>query len=243
METLLQHRSIRKFTDKAIAEEDLDLILRAAAQASNTGNMQWYSIIVTTNPALKHALCAQAHFNQNMVEQAPVLLTFCADLQRFTQWCELNNAKPEYNNFLSFYTATIDAAIAAQNACVAAEKLGLGICYLGTTNYNAQQIIDILELPALVVPVTTVVLGYAAEEAPLTGRLPQRAVVHREHYQPFSDAEIRELYAEREKESQQFVVDNAVENLAQVFTKKRYAGANNRTFTQKLLDVIAKQGF
>jgi len=243
MDSLFQHKSIRKFTGKAVAAGDLDLILRAAAQASNTGNMQWYSIIVTTDAAIKQELCSRAHFNQQMVVQAPVVLTFCADLQRFTQWCNQNNAEPEYDNFLSFYTATIDATIAAQNACIAAETLGLGICYLGTTNYNAQHIIDILQLPELVVPVTTVVLGYAAENAPLTGRLPMRAVVHRERYQKFSEQEITGIYKAREEESQQFVTENSVENLAQVFTKKRYPGKNNRAFSEALLGVIGGQGF
>lgn len=243
MDTLFQHKSIRKFTDRPVSAENLDLILRAAAQASNTGNMQWYSIIVTADAAIKQELCARAHFNQQMVAQAPIVLTFCADLQRFTQWCNLNNAQPEYDNFLSFYTASIDATIAAQNACIAAEKLGLGICYLGTTNYNAQQIIEILHLPELVVPVTTVVLGYATEEVPLTGRLPMRAVVHKERYQEFSEQEIGEIYKQREAESQQFVSENAVDNLAQVFTKKRYPGENNRVFSKALLDVIKKQKF
>lgn len=243
MNTLLQHKSIRKFTNKPVSAEDLDLILRAAAQASNTGNMQWYSIIVTTDTAIKQELCAKAHFNQQMVAQAPVVLTFCADLQRFTQWCNMHNAQPEYDNFLSFYTASIDAVIAAQNACVAAEKLGLGICYLGTTNYNAQHIINILHLPELVVPVTTVVLGYAAEEAPLTGRLPMRAVVHKERYEAFSEQEIAEIYKQREEESQQFVSENSVDNLAQVFTKKRYPGENNRMFSKALLNVIENARF
>lgn len=243
MNTLLQHKSIRKFTDKPISENDLNLILQAAAQASNTGNMQWYSIIVSTDAAIKQELCERSHFNQQMVAQAPVVLTFCADLQRFTQWCNQNNAQPEYDNFLSFYTASIDAVIAAQNACVAAEKLGLGICYLGTTNYNAQQITEILELPELVVPVTTVVMGYPAENAPLTGRLPLRAVVHKERYQKFSEQEIAELYKAREEESQQFVSENSVDNLAQVFTQKRYPGKNNVLFSKALLDAIEKARF
>jgi hypothetical protein len=126
---------------------------------------------------------------------------------------------------------------------VAAEKLGLGICYLGTTNYNAQQIKDILNLPELVVPVTTVVLGYAAEEVPLTGRLPLRAVVHRQRYEAFSEQEIIDIYKVREEESQQFVIENAVDNLAQVFTKKRYPGENNRVFSKALLAAIQNANF
>ena len=70
-----------------------------------------------------------------MVTEAPVLLTFCADFNRFNKWCLLNNAVPGYDNFLSFMTAAIDALLVAQTVCIAAEARGLGICYLGTTTY------------------------------------------------------------------------------------------------------------
>jgi nitroreductase len=245
MEILLKHTSIRKFSDKAIEPNILEAVLHAATRASNTGNMQLYSIVVTQNAETKTKLCQQAHFNQKMVQDAPVVLTFCADLHRFTAWCNQRNAEPGYDNFLSFYTASIDATIAAQNACIAAEELGLGICYLGTTNYLAQPIIDILKLPALVVPVTTVVLGYPAETPELTHRLPLDAVVHFEEYKSFSASKIDELHAYKEAldESKKFVLENEVENLAQVFTKKRYATKNNKLFSQSLLGVIQKQGF
>ena len=94
-----------------------------------------------------------------MVKQAPVVLTFCADFNRFNKWCRLRKAEPGYDNFLSFITAAIDALLVAQNVCVAAEDAGLGICYLGTTTYMADKIIEILDLPEGVVPVTTVTLG------------------------------------------------------------------------------------
>jgi len=245
MKSLFEHRSIRKFKNKAVEQTVLDNVLEAAIRASNTGNMQLYSIVVTTQADLKTQLCEKAHFNQAMVKEAPVVLTFCADLNRFTQWCELRNAEPGYDNFLSFYTASVDAVIAAQNACVAAEEQGLGVCYLGTTNYLAQPIIDILKLPKLVVPVTTVVIGYADENPELTDRLPQKAVVHNETYSEFSESSIEDLYSVKENldAMKTFVAENGVENLAQVFTQKRYSTANNKVFSQALLSVIEKQGF
>lgn len=245
MNTLFSHTSIRKFLPKEIDKEILEQILTAACRGSNTGNMQWYSIIVTKNQETKNLLCEKAHFNQQMVKNAPIVLTFCADLQRFTQWCEIHNAEPGYDNFLSLYTATIDACIAAQNACIAAEKLGLGICYLGTTNYTAESIISILKLPKLVVPVTTVVLGYPDENPELTDRLPLDAVVHYETYSLFDSNQIQFYYNEKEQMElyKKFVADNNVKNLAQVFTKKRYTTQNNKLFSQSLLDVINKQGF
>lgn len=245
MKSLFEHRSIRSYTNTAIPKDVLDTILLAAQRASNTGNMQWYSIIVTTDAKKRKQLCEQAHFNQAMVAQAPVVLTFCADLNRFTKWCNSNNAEPQYDNFLSFYTASVDAVIAAQNACIASESLGLGVCYLGTTNYTAPKIIEILNLPSMVVPVTTVVLGYAEEVPELTPRLPEQAVVHYESYTDFDSDAIARIYSEREQQadSKKFVEENGVENLAQVFTKKRYTAQNNITFSQTLLSIIESQGF
>ncbi len=243
MDSLYHRKSIRKYKDTPISDKDLESILEAAVRASNTGNMQLYSIVVTTDAGIKQQLCEQAHFNQSMVAKAPVVLTFCVDLHRFTQWCSMRNAEPGFDNFLSFYTATIDAVIAAQTACVAAESLGLGICYLGTTNYNAQNIIDILQLPPLVIPVTTVVVGYPDESPDVTHRLPMEAVVHYQTYTMPNNQTIEQWYTPKEQleESVRFVAENNVQNLAQVFTQKRYTTQNNKVFSQKLLEVLYKQ--
>jgi hypothetical protein len=180
-----------------------------------------------------------------MIAEAPVVLTFCADFNRFNKWCNQRNAEPGYDNFLSFVTASIDALLAAQNAVIAAEEHGLGTCYLGTTTYMAGKIIEVLNLPKGVVPITTVVLGYADENPGLTDRLPMRAIVHHEKYQDYSDDDINRLYAEKENmdEYKQFVVENEVENLAQVFTQKRYKKGDNLAFSKALLDVLKQQGF
>ncbi|HDP55110.1 MAG TPA: NADPH-dependent oxidoreductase, partial [Bacteroidetes bacterium] len=156
MKAILNHRSIRKYKTTPIEESILNEILQAGVRASTTGNMQLYSIVATTDNQIKEQL-APCHFNQPMVKQAPVVLTFCADFNRFNKWCQQRNAVPGYDNFLSFFTAAIDALLVAQNVCVAAEDKGLGICYLGTTTYSADKIIDVLKLPKGVVPVTTVV--------------------------------------------------------------------------------------
>src|SRR5690606_40643353 len=100
----------------------------------------------TQEPEIRTKLW-EVHFKQNMVLEAPVHLTFCADINRFNQWCQLNNAEPGYDNFLWFYNASIDAVLASQNICIEAEKNGLGICYLGSTTYMDDTIIDIMNLP------------------------------------------------------------------------------------------------
>lgn len=242
---LQNHRSVRQFKKDPIDQAILDDIIASAIQASNTGNMQIYSIIVTTKQELRDQLCEKGHFNQQMVKDAPVQLTFCADLNRFNKWCEQRNAKPGYDNFLTFLTATTDAIIAAQNACVAAERHGLGICYLGTVNYMTENISNILELPSGVVPVASIAMGYPEVLPPLTDRLPNKAVVHYETYSDFTEESIDGIYAEREasEQTKQLIEENETENLAQIFTDKRYTKANNVTFSKALLAFIEKQGF
>ena len=241
---LNQHRTIRKYTNQQIDPEILNQILETACRASNTGNMQAYSIIVTTDDELKNQL-SPAHFNQPMIREAPVVLTFCADFNRFSKWCEQRNAEPGYDNFQSFMASAIDTLIAAQTFCIAAESVGLGICYLGTTTYNAREIIDALKLPKLVVPVTTITVGYPDGLPEQTDRLSLKAMVHSETYKNFSIEDINNLYAEKENSEfyKQFVLENKKETLAQVFTDIRYSKKNNEFFSEKYLTVLKKQGF
>ena len=244
LDLLNQHRTIRKYTKQDIAPELLDSLLEAACRASNTGNMQAYSIIVTRDNDIKKQL-TPAHFNQPMITQAPVVLTFCADFNRFSKWCDQRDAKPGFDNFQSFMATAIDTIIAAQTFCIAAESVGLGICYLGTTTYNAREIIDILHLPELVVPVTTITVGYSDGLADQTDRLPLEAVVHEETYNGFSTKDIDRIYFEKENSEfyKQFVIENKKETLAQVFTDIRYSGINNEFFSDKFLNVLKEQGF
>jgi Nitroreductase len=241
---LNSRRSIRKYSDSKIEPALLNELLTAAAQSSNTGNMQTYSVVVSTDKDIKQAL-APAHFNQKMIGEAAAVLTFCADFNRFSQWCEMRNANAGYDNFESFIGAAVDAVIFAQTFAVAAESKGLGICYFGTTTYNAQEIIDVLKLPKLVMPVTTITVGYPAENPPVTDRLPLRAVVHSEKYEVFSQTEINELYIEKENNEtyKKFVKENAKETLAQVFTDVRYTKTNNEFFSKKYLEALKMQGF
>ncbi|MCK5781374.1 MAG: NADPH-dependent oxidoreductase [Flavobacteriales bacterium] len=244
IDTMLKHRTIRKYKNENISDGDLEKILEAGIRASTTGNMQLYSIVVTRDEEMKEKL-APSHFNQAMVKNAPVTLTFCADFNRFNKWCELRNAEPGYDNFLSFYTASVDAILVAQNVTLAAEEMGFGICYLGTTNYMAQQIIDTLNLPKGVVPVTTITLGVPDEEPELVDRLPLDGVVHFEEYQDYTSDDIDRIYEEKEAlpSTKQFLEENNKESLAQVFTDVRYTKTNNVAFSNALLDVLKKQGF
>ncbi len=244
MEILNKHVTIRNFKDKEIEDTLLQSILYSGTKASTTGNMQLYSIVVSKEQSQRDKLLP-LHFNQSVAKDAPVLLTFIADFNRFSKWCELRNSKPGYDNFLSFYTASIDALLVAQNVCIAAENAGLGICYLGTTTYNAAQIIDVLELPKLTFPVTTVAIGYPSEIPELTDRIPLEGIIHSEKYKDYSLNDINKLYSEKEnlEASKKFVKENGLESLAQVYTDVRYKKGDNEFFSAKMLETIKKQGF
>jgi nitroreductase len=244
MKLLNNHKTIRKYTPDPIAAKLLREVIESGCRASTTGNMQVYSIINTTDKLLKEKL-APAHFNQPMVKNAANVLTFCADFNRFKRWCELNGAKPGYDNFLSFFTAAIDALLVAQNVAVAAEHHGLGICYLGTTTYNADKIIEILNLPAGVVPVTTLTIGWPDEDPAQVDRLPIDAILHHQQYADYTNEDIKRWYSFKENlpENIKFVKENSKESLAQVFTDVRYKRADNEHFSTVLLSVLKKQGF
>ena len=244
LKTIMEHRTIRKYKSDAIDEKTLNTILEAGSRASTTGNMQVYSIVVTRDLELRKQLCG-VHFGQKMVEEAPVVLTFCADFNRFNKWCSQRDAEPGYDNYLSFFTGAIDALLAAQNVCIAAENFGLGICYLGTTTYQADKLVDILKLPTGVVPVTTVVMGYPADVPALVDRLPLKGIIHNDVYQDYTEAQIDEIYAEKEAlpEMLELLKANDLPNLAKIFVEKRYTKKDNVHFSKAYLAAIEKQGF
>lgn len=245
IDILKNRRSIRKYTTQDISESLLNELLEVATRASNTGNMQLYSVVVTRDQANKEKL-APAHFNQPMITTAPVVLTFCADANRFVKWTEQRKAVAGFDNLQTFIASTIDAMLFAQAFCDAAEEKGLGICYLGTTAYNADKIIEALSLPRLVVPIVTVTVGYPALPLPdQVERLPLAAVIHQEQYVDYTPAAIDELYQEKEslEVNKQFVKENDKETLAQVFTDVRYTKKNNEYFSEVLFKVLKGQGF
>ncbi len=241
---LFQHRSIRKYKSTPIAEDVLSDVLSAATRASTTGNMQLYSLVVTRSEELRAEL-SPCHFNQPMVKQAPCTVTVCADINRFTKWCEQRDAEPVYDNFAWFVNASIDALLAAQNLCVQAEAHGLGICYLGTTIYTAKRIVEVLKLPKGVIPITTVVMGYPDEQPELTDRLPLEGVVHFETYSDYTPEQIDQIWEQRESSplTAKLLEDNNLPNLAQVFTKNRYKAQDNIAISHSYFEILKEQGF
>lgn len=247
MDTLKTRRTVRSYADRDVEAALLRELLETAMRSSNTGNMQAYSVVVSRSEAVKQAL-APLHFNQAQVTTAPVVLTFCADFNRFSKWCAQRKAEPSYGNVQSFVAAAIDAVILAQTFCVAAEAAGLGICYLGTTTYTAKGISEALRLPKLVLPVVTLSVGYPVEEAaakPLSDRLPLDGILHEDQYRDYTPEDIDRIYEAREslEESRYFVELNKKETLAQIFTDIRYNKENNETFSVAFMDALRAQGF
>lgn len=244
MKNLLTRRTIRKYADREVEEQLLNRLMEEAARTQTMGNLQLYSVIVTRSKEMKQQL-APAHFNQPMVMEAPVVLTICADFNRTSFWAKCRKAEPGYDNFLSFMNAATDALLYTQTLCNLMDEEGLGYCYLGTTVYQPQQIIDALHLPKLTMPVATLTVGWPAEEPPLSDRLPLESFVHQERYNDYMSADIDTYYYEKEHlpENEHFVRINHKETLAQVFTDIRYTRDDNEALSEELVDVLARQGF
>ena len=244
MKNLDTRRTIRKYSQAPVSDALLNRLLTEAGRTQTMGNLQLYSVVVTRSEEMKQRL-APAHFNQPMVTQAPVVLTICADFHRTTRWCEERQAKPGYDNFLSFQNAAIDALLYTQTLCNLMDEEGLGYCYLGTTVYLPMQIIDALQLPKLVMPVATLTVGWPAEEPALSDRLPLESFVHNETYQDYSPQMIDTYYKYKEEleENRHFCEINQKETLAQIFTDIRYTKKDNEAMSAGLLEVLKHQGF
>ena len=244
MKSLKERKTIRKYAAKDVSDDLLNALLEEAERTQTMGNLQLYSVVVTRSAEMKAKL-APAHFNQPMVEGAPVVLTFCADFRRTTIWAENRNATPGYDNFLSFMNAATDALLYCQTFCNIAEEQGLGACFLGTTVYMPQMIIDTLKLPKLVMPVATITLGWPDENPPQTDRLPLKAILHEETYTDYTPESINEFYSEKESlpENKHFVEINNKETLAQVFTDCRYTKKDNEAMSAGMIEALKKQGF
>ena len=244
MKNLLTRTSIRKYSNREVSEQLLSRLMTEAARTQTMGNLQLYSVVVTRSAEMKQRL-APAHFNQPMVTEAPVVLTICADFNRTSQWAHCRKAEPGYDNFLSYQNAAIDALLYTQTLCNLMDEEGLGYCYLGTTVYMPQLIIDVLQLPKLVMPVATITVGWPAEQPAQSDRLPLESFVHEETYKDYTPQDIDTYYINKEQleENRHFVEINHKETLAQIFTDIRYTKKDNEAMSATLLETLKKQGF
>lgn len=183
IEGLLAHRSVRAFRDTSLPAGTPELLVAAAQSAATSSNLQTWSVVAVEDTARRARIAALV--NQPFIVQAPLLLVWLADLSRLERVGAAAGQPTAALQYLeSFLTAAIDAALAAQNAVVALESLGLGGCYLGVMRNKPLELAAELALPPNVVAVFGLSVGWpdpalATEVKP---RLPQAAVLHREQY-------------------------------------------------------------
>lgn len=239
LDVMMNHRSIRKFTKEKVDPKLLEEIVNCGLRASNTGNMQLYSVIATQEEPLRTELCG-LHFGQ--CSSAPLFLTVCTDVNRYHHYCRVNGCDESYGNMLWFVSALVDASLFAQNLCLAAEARGLGFCHLGTVNYNTEKIAKLLQCPKGVVPVIALAMGHPAEEGRLSERLGTDAVLHSEMYHDPTDEEIVKTHAVRDNDpfNRQMVVENGTRNYCEIFTTKRYPRSQNEAISADLFDFLKK---
>lgn len=196
LQTILQHRSIRSFTNDKITQEQINTIVEAAQMASTSSYMQAYSIIGVTDPQKKEALAQVS--GQPYVKDNGHLFIFCADLYRHQIKAteeQLENMKANLENTEHLLVSTIDAALAAQNAAIASESMGLGMCYIGSLRNDIQQVDTILNLPPHVIPLFGMVIGVPAKEPEQKPRLPLEGVYFENEYNRNQDSSLNQFDA------------------------------------------------
>lgn len=197
--TLLDQRSIRRFAPRAVPSSVLPTLVAAAQSAPSSSNLQTWSVIAVEDPARKARLAALAG-NQAHVLQAPLFLVWLADLARNDKIGRERGKELDGLNYIEMlFVAIIDAGLAAQNALVAAQSLGLGAVYIGAIRNHPEQVAAELGLPPRVLPVFGMCIGYAdpTAETQVKPRLPQAAVLHHETYDAGPQSEAVRIYDER----------------------------------------------
>lgn len=228
IETILNHRSIRSFEDKLLSSEQIKLIVESAQAASTSSFIQAYSIIGVTDKEKKKRL-AEVVGNQPYVEHNGHFFVFCADLYRHSLVGKLENkdVEPSIESTEKFMVATIDAALAAQNAALAAESMGLGICYIGGIRNNLEEVVKLLNTPERVIPLFGLAVGYPAKITGQKPRLPFKHIYHENTYE-----ENEENYKEELKEYNEII---------QKYYLERTNGKRSDTWTSQMANMLEKK--
>ncbi|MBE3117701.1 MAG: NADPH-dependent oxidoreductase [Candidatus Atribacteria bacterium] len=187
LDLIHKHASVRRYKADPLPTAVIETVIQAAQCASTSSNMQAYSVVAVTDPAKRErlsALCAEQEF----IAEAPVFLAWVADLALLDRVCELRGYTQVTEHVESFLVPAVDCALAAQTAALAAESLGLGICYVGSIRNNPQEVIALLGLPLHTFPIVGMTLGWPAKESNLKPRLPLPAILHWESYHTDQDA-------------------------------------------------------
>lgn len=238
LETLMSHRSIRKFSSEQVSDEQLDLLIQAGQAASSSSFIQAYSIIDICDTRIRNQLQACCS-NQEYVSAAPRFLVFCADFHRLQQAARHHAIQAELGFTEQLLAASIDAALVAQNILIAAESLGLGGVYIGAIRNQPEEVTKILELPEQVFAVFGMCLGYPDQQPQIKPRLPTPMVLHKDRYDAARfdqsiteyDSIIADYYSQR---TQGKVSSSWSQQMADKLGKESRPG---------ILEYLKKQGF
>ena len=234
IQSLFDRKSVRVFTDREITPEDKSLILRAATQAPTAGNQQLYTIIDVTDQAIKDTLVRTCD-NQPFIADAKMVLIFCADCKKWYDAFRFAGCEPRLPGVGDLALAISDATIAAQNAVVAAESLGIGSCYIGDIMENCESHRELLHLPRYVFPCCMLVFGYPTEQQ-INRAKPQRSpmdsIVHENVYHEMDGAELESLLDIR------VAAGNTYENWIHAFCKRKYNSEFSREMSRSVSEYL-----
>ncbi len=228
---LLNGKSVRVFEDRAVPEEEKRAVLQAAMAAPTAGNQQLYTILDITDPAIREALVDTCD-HQPFIAQAKMVLIFCADVRRWLNLFEEAGAAPRKPGPGDLMLACADACIAAQNAVVAAQSLGIGACYIGDVMENKEAQCELLGLPEYVFPAAMVVFGYPTAqqlERPKPPRCRVEEIVAENRYPTRSGEQLRTM---SEKDWKQL----GFEEWANRFCQRKY----NSDFSREMSRSVAE---
>ena len=193
IEQVHSHASVRAYKPDPVAANLIEAVVGAGQRSSTSSNLQVYSVVAVQDVERRTCL-AELCGDQKHIVEAPVFLAWCADLSRLERVCQSRGYQQVTTYLESFLVAVVDAAVAMQTAALAAESLGMGICYIGGIRNQPEQVIELLGLPRLVFPVSGMTLGWPAIEPVVRPRLPLRAVLHWERYDVSGEAQALEEY-------------------------------------------------
>ncbi|GAA6438179.1 nitroreductase family protein [[Clostridium] symbiosum] len=199
VKNLFERKSVRIFEDRPISPEDRLTILQAACQAPTAGNQQLYTILEITEPALKKRLSVTCD-NQPFIADAPLVLLFCADCQKWYDAYRYAGCTPRHPSAGDLMLAVEDSSIAAQNAVTAAWSLGIGSCYIGDIMEHCELHRELFQLPPYVFPAVMLVLGYPTarrRERTKPARCPLDSIVMENTYRKMDRDALYQMFSHK----------------------------------------------
>lgn len=240
LKTILSHHSVRHYSARPVSDEDLGAIFAAAQSASTSSNLNAWSAIVVRDAETKAELQKLTGGNL-FILSAPVFVVWVADMSRNVSVCD---SSPETLQFQeTTLVAAIDAALAAQSAAIAAESLGLGICYVGGVRTRMANVIELLGLPRYSFPVFGMTIGHPDPEDP-AGVKPRLPVPSQVFFEAYDEKQALKGLGTLERDNEQYYESQGKSGMSWKYATRR------RTEDVKLLSgrqansaILARQGF